>query len=78
MGLKSTKWLSPVEKTERYPNLFKLAVGSPHDIDTIRIVDIGGFDRQADSDGHVENLKELARLNSKMLSIKGRTLRECI
>jgi misacylated tRNA(Ala) deacylase len=50
------------EEAEKDPILFKLAMGFPHDIQTIRIVDIKGFDRQADGGCHVKNLKEIGSL----------------
>jgi misacylated tRNA(Ala) deacylase len=44
---------------ESDPALFKLAMGFPHDIQEIRIVDIKGFDRQADGGCHVKSLTEI-------------------
>jgi misacylated tRNA(Ala) deacylase len=50
------------EEAEQDPSLFKLAIGFPHDIAELRIVDIKGFDAQADGGCHVKTLKEIGRL----------------
>jgi misacylated tRNA(Ala) deacylase len=50
------------KEAEADPTLFKLAIGFPHDIDTIRIVDIKGFDAQADGGCHVKSLKEIGKI----------------
>lgn len=50
------------KEAEKEPDLFKLAIGFPHDIDTLRIVDIKGFDRQADGGCHVKNLDEIGTI----------------
>lgn len=47
---------------ESDPALFKLAMGFPHDIQEIRIVDIKGFDRQADGGCHVKSLTEIGSI----------------
>jgi len=55
--------------------LFKLAMGFPHDIDTIRIVDIKGFDRQADGGCHVKNLKEIGTIHYTKTANKGKNFK---
>jgi misacylated tRNA(Ala) deacylase len=50
------------EEAEKDPDLFKLAKGFSHDIKTIRIVDIKGFDRQADGGCHVRSLNEIGNI----------------
>jgi len=50
------------KEAESDKDLFKLAMGFPHDIQTIRIVDIKGFDRQADGGCHVKQLKEIGTI----------------
>jgi len=50
------------EEAEKDPDLFKLAMGFSHDIDTLRIVDIKGFDRQADGGCHIKNLNEIGKI----------------
>ena len=49
-------------EAEKDPTLFKLAIGFPHNIDTLRIVDIKGFDAQADGGCHVRSLKEIGKI----------------
>ena len=63
------------EKAEKDPVLFKLAIGFPHDIDTIRIVDIKGFDRQADGGCHVNHLNEMGILKFKDAVNKGKNFK---
>jgi misacylated tRNA(Ala) deacylase len=63
------------EETEKEPDLFKLAIGFPHDIKTSRIVDIIGFDRQADGGCHVKNLKEIGRIMFKDYVNKGKNFK---
>ena len=62
-------------EAKRDPNLFKLAVGFSHDIDTIRIVDIIGFDRQADGGCHDKNLNEIGKINFKDAVNKGKNFK---
>ena len=50
------------DQAEKDSSLFKLAVGFTHDVDNIRIVDIKGFDRQADGGCHVRNLNEIGAI----------------
>lgn len=51
-----------IEEAKKDPSLFKLAIGFPHDIKTLRIVDIKGFDAQADGGCHVKSLKEIGKI----------------
>ena len=60
---------------ERDPDLFKLAKGFSHDIDTIRIVDIKGFDRQADGGCHVKSLDEVGKIKFKEAVNKGKNFK---
>jgi len=50
------------EEAEKDPTLFKLAIGFPHQLEKIRIVDIKGFDAQADGGCHVRSLKEIGTI----------------
>jgi len=52
-----------------------LAIGFPHNIDTIRIVDIKGFDRQADGGCHVKNLDEIGEIKFKDFVNKGKNFK---
>ena len=63
------------KETEKEPDLFKLAIGFPHDIDILRIVDIKGFDKQADGGCHVKNLKEIGRIQFKDYINKGKNFK---
>ncbi|MHA1512680.1 MAG: alanine--tRNA ligase-related protein [Candidatus Hodarchaeales archaeon] len=62
-------------EVEQNPNLTKLAMGLPKKIQTIRIVDIKGFDRQPDGGCHVKSLKEIGKISIKKLVNKGKSNR---
>jgi misacylated tRNA(Ala) deacylase len=62
-------------QAEQEPDLFKLAMGFPHDIDTLRIVDIKGFDRQADGGCHIQHLKEIGTLHFQSYKNKGKNFK---
>ena len=53
------KTMGEAKKNE---SLFKLAIGFPHDIKELRIVDIKGYDAQADGGCHVKSLKEIGKI----------------
>jgi len=61
-----------MEEAKKDPTLFKLAIGFPHDIKEIRIVDIKGFDAQADGGCHVKSLKEIGKIVFKDTVNKGK------
>jgi len=63
------------EEAEKDPVLFKLAMGFPHNIETIRIVDIKGFDRQADGGCHVKNLGEIGEIKFQDYVNKGKNFK---
>ena len=63
------------KEAEKEPDLFKLAIGFPHDIDILRIVDIKGFDRQADGGCHVNNLGEIGTIVFKDFINKGKNFK---
>ena len=63
------------KEAEEDQDLFKLAMGFPHDIDTLRIVDIKGFDRQADGGCHVKTLKEIGSLQFQNAVNKGKNFK---
>lgn len=60
------------KEAEEQKDLFKLAMDFPHHLNTLRIVDIKGFDRQADGGCHVQHLKEIGRIQFKDAISKGR------
>ncbi len=59
------------EEAEKDTDLFKLAMDFPHHLYNYRIVDIKGFDRQADGGCHVHNLIEIGRIQFKETISKG-------
>lgn len=59
------------EEAEKDTDLFKLAMDFPHDLDNYRIIDIKGFDRQADGGFHVHNLIEIGKIQHKETVSKG-------
>lgn len=59
-------------EAEKDPSLFKLAMGFPHNIDTLRIVDIKGFDAQADGGCHVKTLSEIGTMEFVRAENKGK------
>lgn len=62
-------------EVEKDPDLIKLAMGLPKNIEVIRIVDIKNFDRQPDGGCHVQSLKEIGKINIKKLVNKGKNNR---
>jgi len=64
-----------MEEAKKDPTLFKLAIGFPHDLKELRIVDIVGFDAQADGGCHVKSLKEIGKIEFIEAVNKGKTNR---
>lgn len=64
-----------IEEAKKDPSLFKLAVGFPHEVKNLRIVDIQGFDAQADGGCHVKSLKEIGKITFLEASNKGKNNR---
>jgi len=64
-----------MEEAKKDPTLFKLAIGFPHDIQTLRIVDIKGFDAQADGGCHIKSLKEIGKIVFQEAVNKGKNNR---
>jgi misacylated tRNA(Ala) deacylase len=64
-----------MEEAKKDPTLFKLAIGFPHDIQTLRIVDIKGFDAQADGGCHVKSLKQIGKIEFLEAVNKGKNNR---
>ncbi|NTV23128.1 MAG: alanyl-tRNA editing protein [Nanoarchaeota archaeon] len=63
------------EEAEKRQDLFKLAIGFPHDLPEIRVVEIVGFDSQADGGCHVQSLKEIGTINFLEAQNKGKNNR---
>ncbi|MBW2977931.1 alanyl-tRNA editing protein [Candidatus Woesearchaeota archaeon] len=57
------------------PSLFKLAKGLPEGINEIRIVEIEGFDKQADGGTHVKSTKEVGKIVFLKAENKGKSNR---
>ncbi len=65
----------PAAEAMARPELFKLETGFPHDLPRIRLVEIAGFDTQADGGCHVAHLKEVGRLVLTKCENKGKANR---
>lgn len=63
------------EEAEKDASLAKLATGLPHGIKDIRIVEIDGFDSQADGGTHVKSTKEVGHMKIVKASNKGKNNR---
>jgi Ser-tRNA(Ala) deacylase AlaX len=57
------------------PELFKLETGFRHDLPELRLVEIEGFDTQADGGCHVATLREIGRLALTKTENKGKANR---
>jgi len=65
----------PAEEARARPELFKLETTFPHDLAEFRLVEIVGFDTQADGGCHVSNLSEIGRLVLTKTENKGKANR---
>lgn len=65
----------PAAEARARPELFKLETAFRHDLPELRLVDIVGFDVQADGGCHVATLKEIGRLVLTRCDNKGRANR---
>jgi len=63
------------KEAEKDPSLSKLATGLPKGIKMIRIVNIKGFDRQADGGCHVKTLKEIGLIQFQKAISKGKNFK---
>lgn len=63
------------EEVEQKPELTKLAKGLPEGIKELRIVEIEGFDVQADGGTHVKSTKEVGKLEFLKAENKGKNNR---
>jgi misacylated tRNA(Ala) deacylase len=61
----------PMEEAKKDPTLFKLASKLPPAVRELRIVEIEGFDRQADGGTHVKSLAEVGQLEFTKAENKG-------
>jgi misacylated tRNA(Ala) deacylase len=65
----------PAAEALARPELFKLETVFPHDLGEFRLVDIVGFDVQADGGCHVASLREIGRLVLTRCENKGKVNR---
>jgi Ser-tRNA(Ala) deacylase AlaX len=65
----------PREEAMKIPGVVKLAGALPPAINELRIVEIPGFDIQADGGTHVKNLKEAGKIEILKLENKGKANR---
>ena len=65
----------PAAEARARPELFKLETGFRHDLGELRLVEIVGFDTQADGGCHVATLREIGRLALTRTENKGRVNR---
>jgi len=65
----------PAAEAKARPELFKLETTFPHDLPELRLVEIAGFDTQADGGCHVAHLKEVGRLVLTKCENKGKVNR---
>lgn len=63
------------EEAEQNPDLARLAKGLPEGVQTIRTVEIVGFDKQADGGTHVKSLKGVGHLELIKCENKGKSRR---
>lgn len=65
----------PAAEARARPELFKLETAFPHDLSELRLVEIVGFDTQADGGCHVHALGEIGRLVLTKSENKGKANR---
>jgi Ser-tRNA(Ala) deacylase AlaX len=65
----------PAAEAKARPELFKLETAFPHDLSELRLVEIEGFDTQADGGCHVRSLGEVGRLALTKCENKGKVNR---
>lgn len=65
----------PAAEARARPELFKLETAFRHDLPELRLVDIAGFDVQADGGCHVASLKEIGQLVLTRCENKGKANR---
>ena len=70
------KWYElPKEEALKIPGVVKMAKAFPPDLPCLRIVEIVGFDRQADGGTHVRNLREVGKIMLIKTENKGKNNR---
>ena len=74
-GVEVTTYFMKREEALKIPGLVKLANATPPNLDTLRIVQIGDVDTQADGGVHVKNTREIRRVVGNTLENKGKSNR---
>ncbi|MFH1770241.1 MAG: alanyl-tRNA editing protein AlaXM [archaeon] len=74
-NLEVKSYYLPREEAMKIPSVIKLANALPPQIDTLRIVEIGNFDTQADGGTHVKNTSEIGELEILKIDNKGKNNR---
>ncbi|MFA6035395.1 MAG: alanyl-tRNA editing protein AlaXM [Candidatus Micrarchaeia archaeon] len=74
-GLEVKTYTMPREEALKMPGMVKLANALPPAISVLRIVDIGGFEVQADGGTHVKNSRECGKIKILRLENKGKNNR---
>ena len=70
------KWYElPKEEAMKIPGVVKMAKAFPPDLPFLRIVEIVGYDRQADGGTHVRNLREVGKIALIKTENKGKSNR---
>lgn len=64
-----------IEEAKKEESLFKLANAMPPEIKELRVVDVGGFDRQACGGTHVKNTSEIGRVEFMKADNRGKNNR---
>lgn len=68
-------YYKPRDEALKDPNMVKLANAMPPEVKDLRIVDIKGFDYQADGGCHVKSLKEVGKIEFLKAENKGKANR---
>ncbi len=71
-GLEIKTYTLPREEAMKIPGIVKLANALPPAISELRIVDIGGFEVQADGGTHVKNTEECGKIVITKMENKGK------
>jgi Ser-tRNA(Ala) deacylase AlaX len=71
-GLEIKTYTLPREEAMKIPGIVKLANALPPAISELRIVDIGGFEVQADGGTHVRNTRECGKITIVKMENKGK------
>jgi len=66
-------YYKPRAEALKDPNMFKLADKMPPEVENLRVVDIKGFDYQADGGCHVKHLKEIGKIEFLSIENKGKS-----